>query len=219
MVTRVSREFRAGRRALARSVASSLKSQIKGSPWRFAKGVLFRSVRGWFISASLTVQPLDSKTTAVFRFKPVALDPVLWKIVKLPENTKLPLSFRYWGAWKCSTPEWAKMEFADAAEGCEQIAARFLNWCEAQLQQATPHLSHKSFKDFVENYPSQKQGRHFLATLVVTLLLMNRDEEALRELKEAKVARRDGGFGLNGKSFVDMAIEWINSQADKVRPH
>ncbi len=219
MATRVSREFRAGRRVLSRSVASSLKSQIKGSEWRFAKGVLFRSVQGWFISARLTVRPLESKTTAVFQFKPMALDPLLWKIVKVPENTKLPLSFRYWGAWKCSTPEWAELEFVDAAESGEQIAGRILHWSETQLHQATSHLSIESFKNFVENYHSQKQGRHFLATLVVTLLLMNRDEQALAALREAKVAKHEGGFTMNGKSFVDMAIAWINSQADKIRPH
>jgi hypothetical protein len=219
MAARISREFRAGRRALARSVAASLKFQIKGSQWRFAKGVLFRNVQGWFVSASVSVWPLESKTTVAFRFKPMALDPLFWKIVKLPENTKLPLSFRYWGAWNCSTPVWEEIEFSDAAEGGEQIAARILNWCEAQRQQTMPNFSNESFKDFVENYPSQKQGQHFLATHIVALLLMNRDEQALSELREARAAKRDGGYMLNGESFVEMAIAWINGQADRGRPH
>ncbi len=219
MAARVSREFRAGRRAFARSVSTSLKALIRGTPWRMAKGVLFRDFQGWFVSAGSSIWPLEAKTSVNFRFKPMGLDPLFWQIVGLPENEQLPLSFRYWGAWTCSTPVWAEMEFADSEKGPAQIAARIVDSADAQLQRATPHLSHDAFLGFVENYPSQRSGRHFVATLTVTLLLMSRDEDALEVLREARTAKHDGEFLMPAGSFVDVAIDWIKNRSGKDQVH
>src|SRR5882762_4101669 len=102
--SKLSREERVARRALCQAVKMQLKQLSKGTGWRFSKYVLFREHGGWFISTRSAVWLSEPKTTADFQIKPMALDPLFWEIVGLQSNNEQPLSFRFLGAWTCSTP-------------------------------------------------------------------------------------------------------------------
>lgn len=55
---------------------------------------MFRERVGWFVSVCPLVFIYDESTKATVSAKPMAIDPIFWGIVGLPENAERPLSFR-----------------------------------------------------------------------------------------------------------------------------
>jgi hypothetical protein len=212
--SKLSREERATRRALSQSVTTQLRQLSKGTGWRFTKYILFREYRGWFISTISAVWLSEPRTTADFHIKPMALDPLFWEIVGLQSNNKEPLSFRGLAAWKCSTPPLAESDVPEGSGQPQEIARRILYWSAEQLNAISHQLTNESFLHFIQNHPRRTSG-HYLETLVTTLVLMGREEMAQEVLTQAKARNEAGDFSAGGKSFVEMAREWIASYTER----
>ena len=92
------------RRALAKMVVTILKTSARPHKCRVARNRLFKDYNGWFVEVQANISPRHFRTSAATRIKPMELDPIFCDIVGLPENVRLPLSFRAFGAWVCAAP-------------------------------------------------------------------------------------------------------------------
>lgn len=201
------------RKALSANFANEVKRASKGSDWRCAGGVIFRDISGWFVCASGGPWVAEARTAVELKAKPMLLDPVFWKIVQAEENVKQPLSFRYHGAWTCSAPVW---RFSDLPEPSgDQAAALLANsmieWATEQLQLIEPQLELQEFlrraREATERAPRTSQ----LATVICTLVLLNRNEEARELCLEAVRNGNEAGFTVGRHTFPQLAIAWLDS--------
>lgn len=127
------------RHALGRQLQKSLKERARGTGWGCARGCLFRDHEGWFVEIRPVVAVSSFGTHVRLHVKPMALDPVFWQIVELPENIRLPLSFRASGAWTCHTPPAAEMLLTEAEHQADSLATLVLTWADEQLKQQNQH--------------------------------------------------------------------------------
>jgi hypothetical protein len=77
---------------------------------------------------------------AVIRVKPMAIDPIFWDLVGLPENREQPLSFRANGAWTCRPPYFAELdieEHTDSAVVADRMIAAATDQLENVLRSYT----------------------------------------------------------------------------------
>src|SRR5216683_2700624 len=116
------------RRALAKMVATILKTSARPHKWLVARDSLFKDHNGWFVEVQANISPQHFRTRAATRIKPMALDPIFWDIVGLSENIKLPLSFRAFGAWVCAAPAIFEDEIAEGDGSAKGIADNILEW-------------------------------------------------------------------------------------------
>jgi hypothetical protein len=205
----IGREETKQRRALAKAFGLAVKQKAKGTAWRFSQGVLFRDFEGWFISAPAAVWIGRRKTQIELKCKPMALDPIFWEIVETESNASMPLSFRYCGAWTCSTPALVEHELNETDPVV--IAAEALVWLDNQ----TGQIKSWSVEHFLQLLREHPRSNSYLATQVTTMLMMGSYETAEALCKDAIERGDTGGFTLSrqsgpSQSFPQLALAWLS---------
>ena len=109
-----------------------MRSASKGSGWRTIEGCLFREQAGWSVSVCPSVLIYEECTKATVWAKPMAIDPIFWDIVGLPENADAPLSFRLNGAWTCHAPPFDEVSIEENTDP-NVVATRLLDSANERL--------------------------------------------------------------------------------------
>jgi hypothetical protein len=205
----IGREETKERRALAKAFGLAVKQQAKGTAWRFSQGVLFRDFEGWFISAPAAVWIGRRKTQIELKCKPMALDPIFWEIVETESNASMPLSFRYFGSWTCSTPALLEHELNETDPVV--TAAEALAWLDNQ----TGQFKSWSVEHFLQLLRKHPRSNSYLATQVTTMLMMGSYEPAAALCRDAIERGDAGGFTLSrqsgqSQSFPQLALAWLS---------
>jgi hypothetical protein len=145
-VVEIGREETKQRRVLNKEFVLAIKKRARGTAWRVSKGVLIRDFDGWFISAPAAVWLGRRRTQIELQCKPMKLDPVFWEIVETEANVRMPLSFRYWGAWTCRIPTLVEHELDERSADPATMASQAFDWLDGQIGQfkswTTEHFLH-----------------------------------------------------------------------------
>lgn len=205
---KITRAEESARHAYRRSLEKAVRAISKGSDWRSVEGCLFREKAGWFVSVSPSVHIFERKTYAIASVRPMAIDPIFWNVVGLPENQKMPLSFRCNGAWVCHPPYFSETAIQES-EYVEIVATRLLEVADQSLKTILDGWSLEDFMLFCEERVAE--GGNYLPCVVTALLALGREHEALMACDKAKSSGDDGGFLVPEGTFTDIAIAWINA--------
>ena len=206
----IGREEAEQRRSLNKSFALAIKKRINGTAWRVSKGVLFRALDDWFVSAPAAVWVLRRKTQIELMCKPMALDPVFWEIVETESNSTMPLSFRYHGAWTCSTPPLIEHELDERHGDPARVADEALSWLDAQVDQFKVWTT-QTFLQLLQQHP---RTNSYLATIVSTMCLLG-DYTPAELICNDAIKRGDAcGFSVGRASgprqtFPELALAWL----------
>ncbi|MEI6642572.1 MAG: hypothetical protein WCL10_11085 [Novosphingobium sp.] len=215
MGIKITRAQESARHAYRRALEKAVRAASKGSGWRSIEGCLFREQAGWFVSVCPSVFINVEATKATVSAKPMAIDPIFWDIVGLPENANTPLSFRLNGAWTCQPPPFDEVSIEENTDA-NFVAARLLDTANEHLA-AVERWSVEDFLQLCRNSGATEDS--YLPCVVTTLHALNRDSEALDTCKSA-IARGDsGGFLSPDGSFSEMATRWITASLTKATRH
>ena len=206
MGKKITRAEEAARHAYRRSLEKALRPQARSAGWKSAGGLIFREQAGWFIWASPSVYVYEHVTKAVISVKPMAIDPIFWDIVGLPDNREQPLSFRANGAWTCRPPCFAEPEIEEHDDHTV-IAERLITAATNQLQTVLRSYTIDAFLLTCRNR-SEVNGS-YLSCFVTTLIALGRVDDALAACEEASTHGLDGGFLAPEGSFVNMATTYL----------
>ena len=181
---------------------------MKGVGWRYANGGIFQQSGDWFVSILprlLWGRGVNAKVLA----KPMAVDPVFWRILGRPENERLPLSFRANGAWVLRPPFLEGYIALDEREP-EQLATAFLKWSSERL----PEVAASSVAMLLVEIEGTGVRRKHFAALEICLRLLQDDWDGALDLCRNRGRHESGGFMTGSKTFFDQASEYIHA----VRP-
>jgi len=209
---RLGRDQRSAAKRREKDFQAALKAAGRRRGWRYAGGWLFRQDGEWF--ASILPSLLWERGAAIaFALKPMALDPLFWDIVGLPDNGKLPLSFRANGAWVLHPPPRESRVGSDVAEvsALAELAARS---ADGQLEESRETRSTGRMLDELTDGGPPRGRRRALA---ICLNLLDDDlDGALALCRESGRSndRDSGGFTTSNpdgsvSTFVDQAEAWI----------
>ncbi|MBV9511525.1 MAG: hypothetical protein JO303_14730 [Caulobacteraceae bacterium] len=200
---RVSREAARGAKQRQKLFLTALKAAARAAGWKAAGGGVFRQQDEWFVSV-LPVLLWERGVKAMLLAKPMAIDPLFWRVVGLPENERLPLSFRANGAWVLRPP------FRDANIGLgetdpERLADAFVTWAGDHL----PAVTAGTPATLLAEIESLGERRRHHATLEICLRLMLDDWSGALALCEGRGPTDFGGYGSGKMTFFDWARDWI----------
>jgi hypothetical protein len=204
------------RHAYRRALEKAVREQAMGTTWRSIRGEIFREQAGWFVSASPSDYINEETTKVNIVVKPMAIDPIFWDLVGLPENRDLPLSFRLTGAWTCRPPRFAELPLAEDPDP-SIVAGRLIAAADEQLKLVSQSHSLDAFLATCRAAAEKSEG--YLPSLVATLVAMNREDEALAICEEARETGQNGGFAVPQGSFVEMAAHWLRSTLSSATRH
>ena len=192
--------------------------------WKCSRGFVFKKERELFFTILITGIPKTKKLSWSMSFKHYDFDDVFWDVVKLPENKKQPLSFRACGAWVAPSMEIqsgsAVLEEWEEKKMSEQIRKIFEKLNPLSIEITSSINSYCSNLEVLENYYAQLIGKYpnAVRTIWVERLLTRLLESNLKEAKEiadARIAEGDvGGFNYAGRSFYQLANEYIETYKD-----
>jgi hypothetical protein len=202
---------------------STLKVAAKNIGWQVARGSVFKKQGEWFADylASLTYQ---RGAVVQILIKPMALDPLFWKIVGLEENNRQPLSFRANGAWVLRPP--ARQEYVGKEESNPSTLAEITAvWAENWL---TTNLPEISISKMLQALMSREQLSGQNRSLAICLNVLEGDFGAAERLIPPPATSGNnmlsdaGGFSTRSPSgqfltFYDQAATWI--QENRLRLH
>jgi len=204
------------RHAYSRALDKSLRATAKGTGWKAAYGAMFCEKAGWFVDVTPSVHIYEDTTKALIRVKPMAIDPIFWDLVGLPENRDLPLSFRSNGAWTCSVPYYAELD-VDEDGNADAVAKRFIAIATELLTEIVSTCSLESFLSKCFNVPSIEGA--YLSSVVCTLVVLGRQSEALAICVDASSKGLSGGFSAPGGTFSEMAAAHLRKIEGTVTLH
>lgn len=215
MGIKITRAQESARHAYRRALEKAVRAASKGSGWRTLEGCLFREQAGWFVSVCPSVFIFEESTTATVSAKPMAIDPIFWDIVGLPENADAPLSFRLNGAWTCQPPPFDEVSIEEN-DDANVVAARLMDVANKRLADVE-RWSVEDFLQLCRTHGATEDS--YLPCAVTSLVALGRDNEALDACKYAKARGDGGGFLSLDGSFSDMAVRWITASLTKATRH
>ena len=213
---KITRAEESARHAYRRALEKSLRARVRGTGWKSAYGSIFREEAGWFITASPSVYIFEHVTKAVVSVKPMAIDPIFWDLVGLPENREQPLSFRANGAWSCRPPYFAELSLEEHGDP-DVVGERIFVAATKQLENVTRSYSLERFLSSCREASSVDGA--YLSSIIPTLVALNRQDEALAICEEACSQGLDGGFRAPEGSFVEMASAYLRRSAMEATRH
>jgi hypothetical protein len=216
MGKKITRAEESARHAYRRALEKSLRARVRGTGWKSAHGSIFREEAGWFVEASPSVYIFERVTKAVVSVKPMAIDPIFWDLVGLPENREQPLSFRANGAWACRPPHFAEL-YLEEDDDPAVVGARLFVAATEQLGNVTRSYSLESFLSACCEASSVDGA--YLSSIIPTLIALHRQDEALAVCEEARSQGLDGGFLAPEGSFVEMAVDYLRRSAMDATRH
>lgn len=202
--SRVSREAARSQKDRATRFQAALKVRAKALGWSYAEGSLFRRQDEWFIDVqSSLLWGRGARVTR--RAKPMAVDPIFWSVVGLPDNNRMPLSFRAQGAWVLRSPA-AEDYVALGETDPVRLAEEVMDWITRRL----PDVSVRSIKDLLADIRTAKGGgRNAYVALEICLHLLLDDLEGALALCSSAKSGDHGGFTVGDATFFDQARAWI----------
>lgn len=206
--------FYSERGRFEKEVLKAVASRIKGTRWKKNKNAIFCQIDGYYFDVFITSHRGEMKTFARISVKPMSLDSLYWKITKLGENDKQPMSFRSWGAFTCSGIPLLDTSIEDDGVVADRVASELLLLSDNCVGTALSELPEQEFSKVISSHPNQRARGAYAITHVVSLI----EEGSLLKAKQTALGYLDGSLQSvaahdhKGKDFHELAIEWIDSK-------
>jgi hypothetical protein len=213
--TKLTREQQKAVKQRSKDFDAALKARARAAGWRYARGEVFRQAGDWFVSVFPSLL-WEQGALARLMIKPMALDPLFWDIVGLPENRDLPLSFRATGAWVLRPRTLDETVALDIGE-IDALADALLAWSDERSKKSLAKASVQTMLADLPNIP--ELGGQPLALATCLHILADDLDGAMRLCRISDpdahpLMREGGGFSTHNRdglesTFIEQAREWI----------
>ena len=194
--------------------------------WNSSRGFIFKKDSLLFFSIIINGQPKTKQLSWSLTYKYYEFDDLFWKIVKLEENLKQPLSFRACGVWVVPGIEiegdykildkWGETQILEQVENIIQKIDSIANDISVSVKSPEDNLKlvEKLHKSFLERYPDALRDI-WMEKILTNLLLGN--VELAGEIARSRVKANDTGrFNSDGSSFYELVIQYLKGSETTV---
>ena len=151
----------------------------------------------------------DQVTTVLIGVKPMAIDPIFWDLVGLPEQEELPLSIRLNEEWSCRSPCFAELTLEDDPDAAV-VAGRLLDAAAEQLDFVQRFYTIDLFLAACRSAAEKETG--YLPSIVATLIAMGRKDEAKAACEKAQSEGRGAELSAAEYSFAAIAVHGCTAE-------
>ncbi len=199
--------------AFEKALLAELSVQIKSTPWKKSGCALFTQSGDYYQDIFISVHRNAELTSVEMRIKPMALDPILWDILDIPENRDQPLSFRTWGAFICTGLPVFESRIEQSGDSPQSVARSLLNVSNDNLTAHRHMRASTPFSELVASHPNQIARSAYAVTLVTSLI----NDKNYDQAQKLAIAYASGEIPSSGeltrhnKSFHQLALDWLDA--------
>ena len=203
-----------------------LRGISKKYGWDSSRGFIFKKDSLLFFSILINGQPKTKQLSWSLTYKYYEFDDLFWKIVKLEENLKQPISFRACGVWVVPGIEidgdykildkWDETQILEQVENIIQKIDSIANDLSVSVKSPEDNLKlvEKLHKSFLERYPDAVRDI-WMEKILTNLLLGN--VGLAGEIVRSRVKANDTGrFNSGGSSFYELVIQYLKGSETTV---
>ena len=200
---------------------AALKRSAEGHEWKCSRGFVFKATELLFFSIVISAQVKQRHLFYRLGYKLLAFDDLFWKIVKLDENPKQPLSFRAFGAWTVPMTTISKGELSITAWDTENLqlsVSAIITGCDSDAEQLAKEIDglddnmrviERCYLRLKDAYPTAASNIWRERLLTSFLKKDCRDSEKI--IRERINSQDSGGFQVGNKSFYELANEHLQT--------
>lgn len=205
------------RRLFGNKCLVALAALTKGSNWKKSREFVVRQQDGLFLAGKLTVYLNADRLVASLDSKPMSLDPILWDILNLPENNRMPLSFRAMGAFTCQSLTQAEADLEYEGLSPESVALAFMEFIESACSQARERLRRQSFTEQLQSHPNQINRGAYAITLVASQINDGQYKQAAESAHAYASGRSTSCSQMVSldRSFHEHALAWLAAKTQQ----
>ena len=205
---------------LNKSLNAELRKSAKAHKWNSRGGFVFKATELLFFSIIVVAQVKRRHLSCSLRYKLLAFDDLFWKIVKMDENSRRPLSFRASGAWTApmATISEGKLSIEDWVEDCLHLTVnQMIERCEGEAAEVSTKIRGLDDNlDMIEILYAHLKNEHPGAVTniwverLLTTILKNEYDRSETIIRDRLNNHDSGGFQVGAKSFYDLANEYVD---------
>lgn len=209
------REFTKLRKEKDKSTLKDVFALLKPFGWKKYQYMLWKKQGPLFLTLGISTHLNATKTSLELSVKPLAIDPILWDIMDIPENHTMPLSFRSVGAFTCSTLPLSEyiVENDDSVESLPEFISQ---WTEENTRSLFDDDLENSFSGLYKAHVNQLERGAYAISIICCLIAENREREALELARKYDSGELESVFQMtntDGKSFHYHAIKAIENNS------
>ncbi len=198
-----------------------LRESAKAHTWKCSRGFVFKATELLFFSIIILGQVKHLHLSYSLSYKLLAFDDLFWKIVKLEENLKQPLSFRASGAWTAPMTIIAKDELSISDWGADNLqvgANEIITRCELDSEKVSKEIQglddnlcviERLYTHLKDEYPNAVTD--IWRERLLTSILKKEYRDSERIVRDRMNSHDFGGFQAGKKSFYELANEHLQS--------
>ena len=204
-----------------KALAAAFKPAIEVTAWKKAGGFLYCQKYKLFFRLIILGVGKAGTIQHTLDYKHFEFDDLFWRIVRLPENSKRPLSFRAQGAWvfpsfrvyegELPNSDWELRHLTRVVEGL--VAEADARSAELAERVRTPDQNldqlERLLSKLMQDYPGAAVDicRERMMTAI-----LNRDIPTAKRIVRDRISGNDiGGFSMGSKSFYHLAAEFLET--------
>ena len=187
----------------------TIKQLSKKSNWKFKSYFTFKLIDDFFFESTFYSNPKQNRIWGWVAFKPYSLDDKYWEITEMPENKKMPLSFRADAAFKVSShPIYRFDVLLENGDNPENEIADLIENIDSEVINIRRKISTiEQFLDLLlkaDNNPSVE--------ILVCMIDQNEFEKAIEKIRFYRENQIKSGFRFGDKDFYDLAEEFCKKE-------
>jgi len=200
---------------------SVLKKTGASYNWKCASGFLFKEVEPLFFSLIVSIHVKEPHLSYSLWYKILEFDSLFWKIVKLEDNSKQPLSFRATGAWVAPSMQildriapldnWSieclSSNLTVILIRCEELASALPKQIDG------PETNLGLLEEYYERHREKfsDTGLNLWRERMMTSIIMA-DYDNAEAIARERIENHDtGGFSSGSQSFYQLALMYLET--------
>ena len=184
----------------------TIKEIFKANGWKFNSYFVFKSLDDFFFDCSFSMNPKENKVWVDLGFKPMILDDVFWDITEMPDNKKMPLSFRSNAAFMIDSFRILDDHFVlEDAENPAKEILQTLQRIDGKVKETLNTV--KNTRDYLNCITKDDCPSYH--SIITTHIYHKEYEMAKQQIAYCRDQDICSGYGFGKYDFYDMAEKHI----------
>ncbi len=186
----------------------TIKKLSKVQKWKFKNYFIFKNINDLFFESNFYINPKTDNVHGYLAYKPYSIDNTFWELTEMPENSKMPLSFRADAAFRVSSYHIYKYDLQiKNPEKPEKEIKTLLDTIDKKVDQIiAKNIRLEDFLDTLEKKKNNPVG------VITCLMELEEYEKVLQKIDSYRKADIHSGYSFEGRDFYDLIEKVCNKK-------
>jgi hypothetical protein len=186
----------------------TIKNLSKVQKWKFKSYFIFKQLDNLFFESNFYINPKTNNIYGYLAYKPYSVDDTFWEFSDMPENSKMPLSFRADAAFRVSSFDIYKYDITiENTKKPEKEIQSLLKIIDGKVKSIIKeNITVEDFLNTLEKDNNNPVG------IITCLMELEQYEKVLSKIEIYKKNDIHSGYSFGSTDFFDFVENICNKK-------